>query len=217
MIEKNEKILVLDTETTNSIDDPIAYDIGFAIIDLTGKVFETYSFVVAETFLDKELMKSAYFADKIPQYWEDIKNGKRLLRKYRTIKFILSDVCKKYNIKKICAYNCRFDVRSGNLTQRFLTNSKNRYFYNYGIEFMDILKLARQVLKNDDSYGEFCYNNNYLTKRGARRYTAEIVYKYLFDNNFIEEHTGLADCLIEAKIMCELVKRNPEINFSLWN
>lgn len=217
MIEKNEKILVLDTETTNSIDDPIAYDIGFAIIDLTGKVFETYSFVVAETFLDKELMKSAYFADKIPQYWEDIKNGKRLLRKYRTIKFILSDVCKKYNIKKICAYNCRFDVRSGNLTQRFLTNSKNRYFYNYGIEFMDILKLARQVLKNDDSYGEFCYNNNFLTKRGARRYTAEIVYKYLFDNNFIEEHTGLADCLIEAKIMCELVKRNPEINFSLWN
>lgn len=217
MIEKNEKILVLDTETANSIDDPIAYDIGFAIIDLTGKVFETYSFVVAETFLDKELMKSAYFADKIPQYWEDIKNGKRLLRKYRTIKFILSDVCKKYNIKKICAYNCRFDVRSGNLTQRFLTNSKNRYFYNYGIEFMDILKLARQVLKNDDSYGEFCYNNNYLTKRGARRYTAEIVYKYLFDNNFIEEHTGLADCLIEAKIMCELVKRNPEINFSLWN
>lgn len=217
MIEKNEKILVLDTETTNSIDDPIAYDIGFAIIDLTGKVFETYSFVVAETFLDKELMKSAYFADKIPQYWEDIKNGKRLLRKYRTIKFILSDVCKKYNIKKICAYNCRFDIRSGNLTQRFLTNSKNRYFYNYGIEFMDILKLARQVLKNDDSYGEFCYNNNYLTKRGARRYTAEIVYKYLFDNNFIEEHTGLADCLVEAKIMCELVKRNPEINFSLWN
>lgn len=217
MIEKNEKILVLDTETTNSIDDPIAYDIGFAVIDLTGKVFETYSFVVAETFLDKELMKSAYFADKIPQYWEDIKNGRRFLKKYRTIKFILSDVCKKYNIKKICAYNCRFDVKSGNLTQRFLTNSKYRYFYNYGIEFMDILKLARQVLKNDDSYGEFCYNNNYLTKRGARRYTAEIVYKYLFDNNFIEEHTGLADCLIEAKIMCELVKRNPEINFNLWN
>lgn len=217
MIKENEKILVLDTETANSIDDPIAYDIGFAVIDLTGKIFETYSFVVAETFLDKELMKTAYFADKIPQYWEDIKNGKKLLRKYKTIKFILSDVCRKYNIKKICAYNCRFDVRSGNLTQRFLTNSKYRYFYNYEIEFMDILKLARQVLKNDDNYGEFCYNNNYLTKRGARRYTAEIVYKYLFDNNFIEEHTGLADCLIEAKIMCELVKRKPEINFNLWN
>lgn len=217
MIKEHEKILVLDTETTNSIDDPIAYDVGFAVIDLTGEVFETYSFVVAETFLDKELMKTAYFADKIPQYWEDIRKGKKLLRKYKTIKFILSDVCRKYNIKKICAYNCRFDVRSGNLTQRFLTNSKYRYFYNYGIEFMDILKLARQILKNDDSYGEFCYNNNFLTKRGARRYTAEIVYKYLFDNNFVEEHTGLADCLIEAKIMCELIKRNPKINFSLWN
>ena len=31
---ENEKVIVLDTETTNSIDDPIAYDIGFAVIDI---------------------------------------------------------------------------------------------------------------------------------------------------------------------------------------
>ena len=214
---EDEKMIVLDTETTNSIDDPIAYDIGFAVIDTEGKVYETHSYVVADVFLDKELMASAYFKDKIPQYWKEIKEGKRLLRRYKTIKYILSDVCKQYEIKKICAYNCRFDVRSLNLTQRFLTNSKYRYFYPYGIEFMDILKLARQILKKDDKYGEFCYNNNYITKNNQRRYTAEIVYRYLFDENFIESHTSCEDCEIEGKIMIELLKKNKNINFLLWD
>ena len=30
-----EKYLVLDTETANSLDDPIVYDIGFAVIDVS--------------------------------------------------------------------------------------------------------------------------------------------------------------------------------------
>lgn len=214
---ENEKVIVLDTETTNSIDDPIAYDIGFAVIDINGEVYETHSYVVADVFLDRELMASAFFADKIPQYWEDIKNGNRKLRKLKTIKYILADVCKQYGIKKICAYNCRFDVRSLNLTQRFLTNSKYRYFYPYEIQFMDILKLARGILKNDDKYGEFCYNNDYMTKNNQRRYTAEIVYRYLFDENFIESHTGCEDCEIEGKIMIELLKKNKNINFLLWD
>lgn len=76
------KFIVLDTETTNSLDDPLTYDIGFAVIDEKGKVYESYSFVIAEIFLDKELMKSAYFANKIPQYWQDIKDGKRKLQSF---------------------------------------------------------------------------------------------------------------------------------------
>ena len=66
------KFIVIDTETANTLDDPFTYDIGFAVVDIEGNVYEKYSFVVADIFLDKELMKSAYFADKIPQYWEDI-------------------------------------------------------------------------------------------------------------------------------------------------
>ena len=84
----NEKFLVIDTETTNSIDDPICYDVGFAVVDKEGKVYEAHSYVVAEIFLDKELMENAYFKDKIPQYWEDIKSGKRKLRKFNTIRNI---------------------------------------------------------------------------------------------------------------------------------
>ena len=75
----SEKFIVLDTETTNSIDDPICYDMGWAVVDKDGNVFQTYSFVVADVFLDRELMESAYFKEKIPTYWEQIKSGERIL------------------------------------------------------------------------------------------------------------------------------------------
>ena len=210
------KYIVLDTETTNSLDDPITYDIGWAVIDENGEVYETASYVVAAVFLDKELMESAYFADKIPQYWEDIENGERILRRLKTIRSILRDVMTQHKINMVCAYNCAFDVRSGNYTQRYLTSSKYRYFYPYNTQFLDILKLARNILKTDENYKAFCKENNYLTEKGQNRYTAEIVYRYLFDKDFEEEHTGLADCLIEAQIMVKLMNENPNIDFKLW-
>ena len=49
-----KKLIVFDTETTNSIDDPIVYDLGFAVVDEDGTVYETYSFVVADIFLRSE-------------------------------------------------------------------------------------------------------------------------------------------------------------------
>lgn len=213
----NEKFIVIDTETTNSIDDPIAYDIGFAVVDREGKVYEAHSYVVAEIFLDKELMENAYFKDKIPQYWEDIKSGKRKLRKFKTIRNILSDICLQYNIKIVMAHNARFDYRSLNLTQRFLTSSKYRYFFPYDIEIWDTLKMARQVFKGE-AYDTFCYENNFVTKRGCKRYTAEILYKFLTnDIQFEEEHTGLEDVLIEKEIFAYCMAKLPNLNGALWD
>lgn len=196
-----KKFIVLDTETTNSLDDPLAYDIGFAVIDEKGKVYESYSFVIAEIFLDKELMKSAYFADKIPQYWQDIKDEKRKLAKLLTVKKILAKVMRDNHINIVIAHNARFDYRSLATTQRFLTSSKYRYFLPYGTEVYCTLKMARQALKNNIEYDNFCWNNHYITKRGCKRYTAEIIYRFLTGNNdFIESHTGLEDVLIEKEI-----------------
>lgn len=216
MIE-NEKVIVLDIETTNSVDDPIAYDVGFSVIDKDGKMYESHSYVVADVFLDKELMASAYFIDKVPQYWEDIKSGKRKLRRYKTIRSILRDVCTQYNIKIIVAHNARFDYRGCNLTQRFLTSSKYRFFFPYGIEIWDSLKMSREIFKNDDDYGRFCFENGFMTARNQRRYTAEILYRYLTGNvDFVESHTGLEDVLIEKEIFCECLRRKPDIDGRLW-
>ena len=73
--------LVIDTETANTIEQPLPYDIGYAICDRYGNIVVERSFVVAEIFLDhKEMMKSAYYAEKLPKYWEDIKNGTREIK-----------------------------------------------------------------------------------------------------------------------------------------
>ena len=211
-----EKYIMLDTETTNSLDDPICYDVGFAVVDKEGSIYETHSFVVAEVFLNEELMASAYFIEKVPQYWEDIKKGTRKLAKFNTIRKVLAETMKKYNTNIVIAHNARFDYRSTAKTQRYLTKSKYRYFLPYGTEIWDTLKMAREVLKNDVEYDNFCYNNNYVTKRGCKRFTAEILYRFFTgDNDFVESHTGLEDVTIEKVIFAECMARGAESG-KLW-
>ena len=211
-----EKYIMLDTETTNSLDDPICYDVGFAVVDKEGSIYETHSFVVAEVFLNEELMASAYFIGKVPQYWEDIKKGTRKLAKFNTIRKVLAETMKKYNTNIVIAHNARFDYRSTAKTQRYLTKSKYRYFLPYGTEVWDTLKMAREVLKNDVAYDNFCYNNNYVTKRGCKRFTAEILYRFFTgDNDFVESHTGLEDVTIEKVIFAECMARGAESG-KLW-
>lgn len=212
-----KKFIVVDTETTNSLDDPLCYDVGFAVINEDGFVYESHSYVVADIFLDKELMKNAYFIDKIPSYWEDIKNEKRELKTFYNIKKAFADCVKRNEIEIILAHNARFDNRSLNLTLRYLTNSKQRFFFPYGVKIWDTLKMSREVLKDDNSYGEFCYSNEYLTKKMCKRFTAEIIYRFLTGNNSFEEsHTGLEDVLIEKEIFVFCLKKNPKINGALW-
>ena len=207
---------MLDTETANSIDDPLCYDIGFAVIDEDGVVYEEHSYVVAEIFMDKELMSSAHFADKIPQYMEQLENGTRRMARLNTIRKVLADTMRKYGTNIVVAHNARFDYKSTAKTQRYLTGSKYRYFLPYGTEIWDTLKMAREVLKTDEDYENFCYENNYLTKRGCRRYTAEILYRFFTnDINFVESHTGLEDVMIEKVIFTECLARGCE-NGKLW-
>ena len=83
--------IVLDTETCpldRELDEVtpsnmFAYDIGWAIVDKRGNVYKTRSFINADIFLNEKIaMTSAYYADKIPKYWEDYKNGTRILTSY---------------------------------------------------------------------------------------------------------------------------------------
>ena len=212
------KVIMFDTETTNDIDCPICYDFGFSVLDTdNGSILEKHSYVVADIFCDKEMMSYAFFSDKIPQYWEDIKAGKRLLRKWATIRMIVRDVMAQYGIDTVIAHNARFDYRSTTTTQRYLTCSKWRYFFPYGTKFVCTLKMSREIFSQDENYIAFCESNNYLTMHNKPRYTAEIIYRYLInDVNFIESHTGLEDVEIETEIYLECIKRMPTVNGLLW-
>ena len=209
--------IVIDTETTNGFDDPMVYDCGWAVINDNGEVLKTRSYVVADIFIhEKELMKEAFFADKIPQYFKEIADGSRKLAWFENVRKMLKKDCKKYHVSAIMAHNMRFDYRSCTRTQRYLTKSKWRYFFPYGTEFHDILALSRHVLKKLDEYRNFCLENEYVTERKVNRYTAEIVARYFFDKDFIEEHTALADCEIEYKILLECLKMDSDFETKMW-
>ena len=217
-IDKNINIMMIDTETTNSLDDPIVYDVGFSIFNLAGKTFAERSYVNADIFLDKDLMQYAYFIDKVPQYWKEIKAGDRTLAKWCTITKEIYKLVQQYDVKIICAHNARFDYRSMHLTQRYITTSKWRYVFPFGcVEWWDTLKMARAILKNNDNYTNFCFNNKFLTKNNKVQYTAEVIYKWLTDNvDFAEQHTGLEDVKIERQIFEFLIHENPDFDGRLW-
>lgn len=212
-IDKRKKYgVMIDTETVNGLEYPLFYDVGWQIIDTKGNKYIERSFMNADIFLGhKDLMKTAYYADKIPRYWEDIKAGKRVLTSMFVIREQLKADCKMYGCEFICAHNARFDYKALNGTQRYITKSKNRYFAPYGLEWWDTLAMSRSILKDRPSYLEFCRKHNtvdndgvnsHLTKGGKPRFTAEIIFQYITDNpNFVESHTGLEDVDIERQIL----------------
>ena len=217
--------IVLDTETcpleqTDEVTpwNMFVYDIGWAIVDKRGRVYKTQSFINADIFLDeKELMKSAYYSEKIPKYWEDIKSGIRQLRSFYNIKKqLLADIA-EYGVKEIYAHNMRFDYGTLQNTQRWLTKSKYRYFFPKGIEICDTLKMARQVLKDSKMYRVWCEQNGYITKNNQCRFSAEVLYRYITGNDdFIESHTGLEDVMIEKDILAYCYSRHKKMVRQLW-
>lgn len=205
--------LTIDTETANGFDDPIVYDIGGAIHDKKGNVYETFSFVIYETFYGmKDLMKSAYYSDKIPMYQKQIDNGERKVVRFYTAKRHIEELCKKYNVKAIIAHNARFDYRSTTRTQRYLTKSKYRFFLPFGIELWDTLKMAQDTICKQKSYRQWAKDNGFCTKNGRPKATAEILYRYISGNkNFVENHTGLEDVLIEKEIFSHCVRQKKKM------
>jgi hypothetical protein len=208
---------MIDTETTNDLDCPICYDVGFSVINDEGKTLAKFSYVVADIFLDKEFMSVAFYSDKVQQYWADIKSGKRELKQWGNICKQVRMVMAQYGIDTVIAHNMRFDYRSTNTTQRYLTSSKWRYFFPYGTKFVCTLKMAREVYAKDEQYIAFCEEHSFTTKNGKPRLTAEILYRFLSnDLDFVESHTGLEDVEIETIIFFACIKAKPDVNGLLW-
>lgn len=222
MARRKEMYLIIDTETANSIEQPLPYDIGYAVCDRFGHIVLERSFVVAEIFLDhKEMMKSAYFAKKIPHYWEDIKNGTREIKSIFNIRKQIKEDMKKYRIKKVGAYNMAFDKRALNNVIRYCSKSLIRWFFPFSTEFFCIWSMACQVLLNSTSYIKFALQNGLESEAGNIQTSAEACYKFLTNSvDFTEEHTGLEDVRIEIDIMAKCFsthkKMDKNINTSCW-
>lgn len=221
-------ILVFDTETANthkegnSLDTSsgLVYDFGYMVTDTKGNIYKEGSFICKDIFFGmQEIMKSAYYTDKIPSYLEDISAGKREVKTFYEIRKEILDTLKEYNIKEVSAHNAAFDVKVLNATQRYLTKSKYRFFFPYNIEIWDSMKMANSVIAKMPTYKKFCEKHEYMTKHKTPRprVTAEILYRFINKNNdFIESHTGLEDVKIEYQIMMYCYKQKKKMKKKLY-
>ena len=206
--------VTLDIETANTTEDALAYDIGFVAHYNDGTILERHSYIIRDVFCDmSNLMQSAYYAHKIPEYLESIACGERAVVTLYEARKALHDVCKRYNVKVIMAYNAAFDTKGLNTTQRYLTKSAYRWFFPYGVKVECIWHMACQTICSMKKYYNFCHEHGFVSKSGNIQTSAEVVYAFLTNNpNFEEEHKGLDDVLIETAIFAECRKKHKKMN-----
>lgn len=228
---RHNYLLCVDTETANTIseiingqnrlnmDNVLFYDLGGKVIDTKGRVYETFSFVNADIYLrEKELMNSSYYAHKLPQYEQGLRDGSRTMRTTLGIRSYIKTLCDAYGIKTAVAQNAKFDKNALDTTLRYVTKSKYRYFLPYGVEWWDTMKMARSVMHKMPTYRKFCETNGYITKKGHLSATAENLYRFIIkDTTFEESHTGLEDVEIEIQIMLYCMRQHKPMRKKLYN
>lgn len=210
-IDKRKKyIMVLDVETANSLACPLVYDLGFAICDKQGNVYERRSFVIEEIFTNEKMMSTAYYACKVPQYKEDLKSGKRTMVKFAEAREELIKVMNEYNAQTIAAYNLAFDRRALTKTTEHIFGKGKKFMplMLKGIEQMCIWSFACEVVYTQPTFWKVAEEQNWFTPAGNMQTSAEIGWRYISkDYHFEESHTGLEDVEIEVQILAKCYRQ----------
>lgn len=220
-------VLVLDTETANTLIDEkggmdmssvLAYDCGWSVVDTKENVYLERSFINRDIFVnERELMESAYYAKKIPQYVEEIRAGKRIMSDTFHIRQTMLEDMALYGVTEVAAHNARFDLNALNTLQRYMTKSAFRYWFPYGVEIWDTMRMAREVIHKMPTYRRFCEEHGFLTKNGRLSATAENLYRFIInDPTFEESHTGLEDVQIEREIMWYCMRQHKAMEKRLF-
>lgn len=208
--------MVLDVETAGGLDKRLCYDIGLAITDKKGNIMETRSFLIKEIFMDRPLMATAYYAQKIPSYYQDLIEGKHELVSFDYARNEILDLIEKYNVKTFSAYNLQFDLSALKNTYNYIENGDVKGDLEFFTpSLLERLKLkciwsyACEVLYSQKSFQYFAIKHGFYSEKGNYKTSAEVGYAYMTNNpNFVEEHRGLDDVLIEVAILARCNRQN---------
>lgn len=202
--------LVIDTETVGDITHPIAYDVGGLVCDRNGTIYDSFHFLVREVFADLTRMSTAYYANKFAGYLDRLSDGTLKAKPFGEIIAHIDNLCDKWNIKYLCAYNLAFDLRSMGNTCEWLF--ENRNWLNHPLEPLCIWGAACDVLYGK-KFLRAAAKNNWYSEKGNVKTSAEVGYRYISKNNsFEEEHRGLDDCEIESKILAAIFAQHRPFN-----
>lgn len=204
-----KKFVVLDVEGS-CICRP--YNVGYAVTDKDGNIYHSRSVAIHPCIMENLQRKALVNCEELThKNIEEIESD--TLRKYEHYLSIeeffevFKNDMEKFGIKTIWAYNVTFD--KGRMKALF----ENHLEYMNNFEWLDIMTaiLFTKLLKK--KYIKFCRKNGFVTEKGNIQTKAEVVYKYLTGNiDFKEEHTGLADVMIEKEILTSAYKTKQKIH-----
>lgn len=220
MANREDYVLVLDTETAGKLEFPLVYDLAWIIYNKNGEKVLSRGFLINEIFKDTTLMDTAFYKEKIPLY-----KARKVSRKYANFNDaleVLKADMRAFGITEIFAYNSNFDCRAIHSTRTHLLRKNTAYTKcnNIDISITELYKqdthfktefkhsciwtLAINTIGQTSEYREFCRLNNFLTqKQGHFTSNAEVMFLYINQQLlgiFTESHTALEDCTIEAEI-----------------
>ena len=207
--------IVIDTETYNTIQKPIVYDIGFIVIDKKANIYEEFSFLVKETWENEfvAVQQAHYYEKNKAKYFRDLRLGNITVKPFFEIWRIFMDMVRKYNVKAVIAHNMTFDNRALNITTRKLSTYGKKFFFPK-MPLYCTMKMAEQSLLLSPSYQAFCLAKpeTRLTPTGKFKKTAEVLYQYVANKpDFIETHKGLEDTKIESQLFAHILRQKKAI------
>ncbi len=201
--------MVLDTETLGIAPKNVVYDIAWKIVDKRGNVYKTCAYLVEEVICDKELMKTAYYYDKMPHYRMMYKQGLRIMKPLEEIRQELISDLKTIDV--FSAYNAQFDIGAILKTFGIDINGMKKEIYC-------IWKNSAHIYGLRKMYKEFCIEYGLYSEVGNVKTNAECIYRYLTGkHDFIEEHTALEDVEIEHEILKHLFRQKKKNHWKPMN
>lgn len=109
---------VIDTEFLTTPHKAV-YDFGYCFLnDRTGEVESRARFIIGETVLTYGL-KSAYYANKVPDYIRAIESGAARVVSRETARNIFIDTCRTLNVSQVWAYYALADINALNDTYEY--------------------------------------------------------------------------------------------------
>lgn len=215
---KKHLYMTIDTETCGSFSKPLVYDLGVAVHDRHGNIIETRSWVIREVFYGRSRkMRSAYYADKLPLYHEGIKKGEwKVVSLFRARREML-EMLSKYNIKAVIAYNAAFDKKALDSTMKEFSRFETSHFFPESIIFWDSWGMACETILQHKAYYKNALSEKWISEAGNCMSNAECTFRYITRNaTFIEQHTALADVLVEVEIFTKIIRQKKKMRREIF-
>lgn len=216
LASRKEKFIVLDVEGYSTARP---YNIGYIIADRYGTIYKRVSVAFPATIWENiiDMMKTRQAEEMTKANIQEILQSMETSRRKRKYDFVSCETFKhrfakdieRYRVKRLFAYNVSFDKSA----LKRLFGEKD--FAKLNLEYCDIITGILTAKLMTRKYIDFCVLNGFITEKGNVMTKAEIVYKYLTNClDFVEEHTGLADVLIEYQILLTALNSGKKLDFS---